>query len=160
MPQFTDALGITISLASPPQRIVSLVPSQTELLHYLGLENEVVGITKFCVHPKEWHQAKTRVGGTKQLHIGIIKELRPDLVIANKEENTKSQVEEISAFCPVYTTDVATLEDALKMIGSIGSMVKKEQEALILANCIAGRFYSIPVQGPALRAAYLIWKDP
>lgn len=160
MPQFTDALGITISLPAPPQRIISLVPSQTELLHYLGLENEVVGITKFCVHPKEWHQSKTRVGGTKQLHLDIIKELQPDLVIANKEENVREQIGEISQFCPVYTTDVSSLQDALQMIRAIGALVQREPAAMILANSIAGKFRSLPVQEPFLRAAYLIWKNP
>jgi ABC-type hemin transport system substrate-binding protein len=70
-------------------RIVSLVPSLTEYLWALGLTHEVVGITKFCVHPKEWFETKTRVGGTKQLNFNSIKQLQPDLIIANKEENTK-----------------------------------------------------------------------
>lgn len=159
MQQYTDALGITISLAHPPQRIISLVPSQTELLHYLGLESEVAGITKFCVHPKEWHQSKTRVGGTKQLHIDIIRELQPDLVIANKEENILGHIEEIRTFCPVYTTDVSSLDDALQMIRAVGALVQKECAAAILANSIQGRFSGLAVNPPK-RAAYLIWKNP
>jgi ABC-type Fe3+-hydroxamate transport system substrate-binding protein len=160
MPPFTDALGISFSLPARPQRIVSLVPSQTELLHYLGLETEVVGITKFCVHPKAWHQSKIRVGGTKQLHLDIIRELRPDLVIANKEENIREHIEEIRRFCPVFTTDVSSLHDALQMIRTIGALVQKEPAAMILAERIADKFGHLPVQQPLLRAAYLIWKNP
>ncbi len=77
-----------------PQRIVSLVPSQTELLHYLNLEQETVGITKFCLHPKEWYRTKKRIGGTKTVNLSTIKKLNPDLIIANKEENVKEQIED------------------------------------------------------------------
>jgi ABC-type Fe3+-hydroxamate transport system substrate-binding protein len=90
---FTDQLNRIIELASTPQRIVSLVPSQTELLFDLGMDETVVGITKFCVHPKEWHQSKTRVGGTKKVNIEKVISLKPDLIIANKEENLKSDIE-------------------------------------------------------------------
>lgn len=160
MPQFTDGLGITLSLDLPPQRIISLVPSQTELLHYFGLDQQVVGITKFCVHPKDWHKKKTRIGGTKNVHLDVIRNLQPDLVIANKEENVKEQVEEIRSFCPVYTTHVGCLHDALEMIFAIGRMVNKERAATVLNNCISGRFSRISHNGPLLRVAYLIWKDP
>ena len=71
----------------------SLVPSQTELLHYFNLEKEVVGLTKFCIHPNEWFQSKARVGGTKNVDFDQIKALSPDLIIANKEENTKEDIE-------------------------------------------------------------------
>ena len=85
MHSFADQLGRTIELRGTPKRIISLVPSQTELLSDLGLEDEVIGITKFCVHPSEWFRSKTKIGGTKQIHIEKIRELKPDLVIANKE---------------------------------------------------------------------------
>ncbi|MEN9549786.1 MAG: hypothetical protein RIR12_2377 [Bacteroidota bacterium] len=93
MPFYIDQIGRTISLPILPKRIVSLVPSQTELLFFLGLTYEVVGITKFCVHPSQWFNAKTKVGGTKQLHIDTIRQLQPDLIIANKEENLKEQID-------------------------------------------------------------------
>ena len=127
------------------------------MLHDQGYE--VVGITKFCVHPEEWHQGKTRVGGTKNLHLDRIRDLRPDLVIANKEENMREHIEEIRSFCPVYTTDVSSLSDALQMIRAIGALVEKEPAATILADRIAARFHRLPVL-QTLRAAYLIWKDP
>ena len=89
MPVFTDAMGRTIDLTNTPQRIISVVPSQTELLYDLGLEKEVVGITKFCIHPTEWFRTKTPVGGTKNLNLEKIKAMQPDLILANKEENVK-----------------------------------------------------------------------
>ena len=100
MQAFTDQTGRTIHLENTPQRIISLVPSQTELLFDLGLDEEVVGITKFCIHPTEWFYTKARVGGTKKLHIDIIHQLQPDLIIANKEENVKEQVEELASSLP------------------------------------------------------------
>src|SRR5688572_15950790 len=103
-----------------PQRIISLVPSQTELLYSLGLDKEVTGITKFCVHPDEWFRNKQRIGGTKNINIQKILSLQPDLVIANKEENVKEQVEEIASQVPVYVTDIGNLEDALEMTRDIG----------------------------------------
>src|ERR1700741_3198050 len=108
---FIDQTGRKISIPQIPQRIISLVPSQTELLFDLGLDKEVVGITKFCVHPPEWFQTKTRVGGTKQLKIDLIKQLQPDLIIANKEENVKEQIEELEKHFPVWISDVNNLED-------------------------------------------------
>ncbi|MFM1745602.1 MAG: hypothetical protein RLZZ630_1539, partial [Bacteroidota bacterium] len=75
----TDQTGHTNDFTSIPKRIVSLVPSQTELLADLGLEHEVVGITRFCVHPAAWHSSKTRIGGTKDPRIDQILALQPDL---------------------------------------------------------------------------------
>ncbi|HMX37384.1 MAG TPA: helical backbone metal receptor, partial [Ferruginibacter sp.] len=104
------------SLPYTPRRIISLVPSQTELLYRLGLETETVGITKFCIHPDTWYRQKTRVGGTKSLKPEIIRQLNPDLIIANKEENVQEQVETLARDYPVWVTDVNNLEDALQMI--------------------------------------------
>lgn len=89
---YTDQTGRQISLVNRPRRIVSLVPSQTELLYYLGLEEETIGITKFCLHPDDWFRNKTRVGGTKTVDVTKVMALKPDLIIANKEENQKEQI--------------------------------------------------------------------
>ena len=97
LPSFTDQLGRTIALEHTPRKIISLVPSQTELLYALDLEDEVVGITKFCTHPPSWFRTKTRIGGTKDIHPERIEALQPDLVIANKEENDREQIEKIAA---------------------------------------------------------------
>src|SRR5687768_9151412 len=112
MPFFTDQLNRTIELTARPTRIVSLVPSQTELLYDLGLEPEVVGITKFCVHPERWFREKTRIGGTKNINLEKLASLQPDLVIANKEENVREQVEALAEQFPVWVSDVNTLADA------------------------------------------------
>ena len=144
-------------------RIVSLVPSQTELLHDLGLEEEVIGITKFCVHPTKWYRNKTRVGGTKNVKIPSIQLLKPDLIIANKEENVKEQVEELAKNYDVFVTDVNNLTDAINMIKDIGLLVGKTKEALQMANKIEIKFQKLQNLTPVkrkIKAAYLIWKDP
>ncbi|MEO6489505.1 MAG: helical backbone metal receptor [Ferruginibacter sp.] len=144
-----------------PKKIISLVPSQTELLHYLGLEAETIAITKFCVHPSTWFQNKMRIGGTKALDIDKIKSLEPDLIIANKEENVKDQIESLSELCPIWVTDVNNLEDANKMIQDIGTLTGKFAEALQLVSNIKKKFKDhLRDLNFNLPAAYLIWKDP
>ena len=146
-------------LKSPPQRIVSLVPSQTELLFFLGLNQQTIGITKFCVHPAEWHQNKQRIGGTKALDIEKIISLQPDLIIANKEENVKGQVEALAAHFPVWLTDVNNLQDACMMISDIGLLTYTSQQASQLIEEINSVFNDVS-QKEMIPAAYLIWKDP
>lgn len=159
---FTDQMNRSILINHPPKRIVSLVPSQTELLHDLGLEKEVVGITKFCVHPESWFRNKTRVGGTKQVKPNIIEELQPDLIIGNKEENEQSQIEALSERYPVWMSDIQTVPDALHMIESIGSIVGKEEPAKQLAQRIRADFDAWKQErpSPTLGAAYFIWRQP
>ena len=110
-----DQLGTQHTFEKTPLRIVSLVPSQTELLYDLGLEDNIVGITKFCVHPFHFKATKTIVGGTKTIKFDKIKALQPDIIICNKEENTKEIVEELSQICPVWVTDILMIEDNLQM---------------------------------------------
>ena len=147
-----------------PKRIVSLVPSQTELLHYLGLDEETVGITKFCVHPGKWFRTKTRVGGTKAINSSIIDKLQPDLIIANKEENVKEQIEQLAKDYPVWITDVNNLEDATKMIKDIGELTSKQKEANLLLKEITTEFDNLTsedqTQNPKLQTTYLIWRNP
>jgi ABC-type Fe3+-hydroxamate transport system substrate-binding protein len=140
-------------------RIVSLVPSITELLHYLGLQDETVGITKFCVHPQLWHRTKTRVGGTKNVHADTVKALHPTLIIASKEENVKEQVELLSTFSEILLTDVSSFEDALQMIDTVGAFTGKTISAQSLIALIKHRFNQQD-QYELATAAYLIWKDP
>lgn len=144
-------------------RIVSLVPSQTELLSYLGLENEVVGITKFCIHPQKWFKEKTKVGGTKKINFEKIEHLSPDLIIANKEENVKSQVEKLSQKYDVWITDVNNLADSIKMINYIGKITNRSKHASILSLEIEKGFEklkAIASQKIKIPTAYFIWKDP
>jgi ABC-type Fe3+-hydroxamate transport system substrate-binding protein len=161
MANYTDQLGRTIELSQPPKRIISLVPSQTELLFDLGLEDEVVGITKFCVHPDHWLQYKTKIGGTKQLNTDLIDVLQPDLVIANKEENVREQVESIEKKFPVWISDIYNLESALDMIVAIGEMVDRKISAASMVTSIAEKFVSLQTGlTKRFRTAYFIWKEP
>ena len=90
-----DHLGRKLMLRATPKCIVSLVPSQTELLIDLGLEESLIGITKFCVHPENLRKEKRVVGGTKSVRIDKIEALKPDIILCNKEENTKEMVTEL-----------------------------------------------------------------
>ncbi len=159
---YTDQMGRKIVLEQQPKRIVSLVPSQTELLFDLGLDEEVVGITRFCIHPHHQFKAKTRVGGTKQLYLDRIRALKPDLIIANKEENNKEQILELANDFPVWISDIIDLTDALKMIESIGQLVQREAEAITLAREIAIAFTQLQPQPLAAlpSAVYVIWQNP
>ena len=157
----TDQIGHQIELETAPKRIVSLVPSQTELLSYLGLEDEVVGITKFCVHPKSWFQSKTRVGGTKKIHHDRIKDLEPDLIIGNKEENTKEDIQSLQNKYPVWTSDIKTIEDAINMIKAIGQVTTQQAKANQLTKQIQNKIKKLKrSKSRQLRVAYLIWKEP
>jgi ABC-type Fe3+-hydroxamate transport system substrate-binding protein len=163
MPIRKDQTGRDIEIPSNPQRIISIVPSQTELLFDLGLGEEVIGITKFCIHPDEWFRNKTRIGGTKTLNLEKIRQLKPDLIIANKEENTKEQVEELAKEFPVWTSNIQTLDEALDMIQSVGNIVGKNEKAIELVQQICAKFDDLKKinSNPAKpKAAYLIWKDP
>ncbi len=146
MPVYHDQLGREVNLPAAPKRIISVVPSQTELLFYLGLSDKVVGITKFCIHPADKFKSTTIVGGTKQLDIEKIKALQPDLIIANKEENERSQVEELITFCPVWISDIYDLPGAVDMIERVGALVNKESEAKSLANLLHNNLIAFPLR--------------
>jgi ABC-type Fe3+-hydroxamate transport system substrate-binding protein len=160
----TDQLGRKVQINRFPKRIVSVVPSQTELLADLGLEEQVSGITGFCRHPDRWYRSKARVGGTKQLRLDNIRTLSPDLILANKEENDREQLETLMQEFPVWVSDIHTLSDAEEMIRSVGRITGTDAKAEALAQEIGRRFHSWsdkhPVQERPLRVAYLIWKDP
>lgn len=160
MPTYTDMTGRMVDIPFPPKRIVSVVPSQTELLYDLGLDDEVVGITKFCVHPNQWFRTKKRIGGTKTLHIDAIKQLQPDLIIANKEENTREQIEELAAQLPVWISDIQTITEGLQMIDQVGNITGKHQQARQLVAEITREFAAIDKSATPKRVAYFIWRDP
>lgn len=155
---FTDQLNNTIEIQSFPKRIISLVPSQTELLWDLGLREEIVGITKFCIHPKKLFESAPRIGGTKIFNFEKIRELKPDLIIGNKEENEQKQIEALQKEFTVWMSDIFTLDDALKTINAIGALVNKKEEALLISNNINRSF--VDLNKINKRVLYLIWKDP
>ena len=157
---FFDQTGRSISLDKAPSRIISLVPSQTELLFDLGVTQEVIGITKFCIHPPAWLQTKTRVGGTKQLKMDIINQLQPDLIIANKEENVKEQIEYLENYFPVWISDVNNLNDAYEMIQQVGIITNKEEAAQEMILQIIKNFVQLQTTEHKLKTAYLIWQQP
>ncbi len=147
-------------LPSYPRKLISLVPSQTELLHFFGLEKEVIGITKFCIHPLEWFKNKARIGGTKTINIPMVQKLQPDLIIANKEENVKEQVEILAKEFAVWVTDVNSLEDAFIMINDIGGLTDKKKEAEKLIENVKNEFLNIPYVSIPVRSCYVIWRNP
>ncbi len=153
-------LHSTLEFLNKPVRIISLVPSQTELLFHLGLEATVVGITKFCIHPANWQKTKVIVGGTKNINIEKIKSLNPDLIIANKEENVENQIMELSKHFPVWVSDVSNLKDALEMINDIGQLTKTASTAHQLIIEIETGFKNLPFNANKIKTCYLIWKDP
>jgi len=154
-------LKSTTELNKKPTRIISLVPSQTELLHFLELELETIGITKFCVHPSSWHREKIKIGGTKNIDIDKIMALEPDLIIANKEENVKEQVEKLALDFNVWVTDVNNFNDSLQMIYDVGAITKKETKANSLIQSIKKEFEQNQHPLNILKnVVYLIWKDP
>ncbi|MCH8554010.1 MAG: helical backbone metal receptor [Schleiferiaceae bacterium] len=155
-----DMLGRSVVVPSAPKRIVSLVPSQTELLFDLGLRDEVVGITRFCEHPRQWFLSKQRVGGTKQVKMDRLHALQPDLVLANKEENTEEMVAEISDVAPVWVSDVRTLSDACVMIEQIASLVRKVNQGQIIAADVRRNFDALQPTAQPKKVLYVIWKSP
>jgi ABC-type Fe3+-hydroxamate transport system substrate-binding protein len=159
MPSAKDARGQRISLDASPDRIVSLVPSQTELLAYLDLDDEVVGITRFCERPEHWRSEKTIVGGTKEVDVDTVRDLEPHLILANHEENTADDVAALDDVAPVFVTEVKTVEDALQMIRTVGELTDTSDQTSTLAGNIISRFESLP-SVPPLRAAYFIWREP
>ena len=161
MLELRDQIGVKLVLDAPAKRIVSIVPSQTELLFDLGLDVEIVGITKFCVHPKAWFETKRRVGGTKNLNLEMISSLSPDLIIANKEENTKEDIEWLQARFNVYTSDILNLKQAYSMMRDVGRLVGREVESIKWIDSIENeRLIHAHFGGSQGNALYLIWNNP
>ncbi len=159
----TDQLGNYFEFDQRPQRIISLVPSQTELLYYWGLEERVVGITKFCIHPKEWYRTKPRVGGTKNIDLDKIHALKPDIIIANKEENSKEDIALLQQYYPVWLSDLICLEDVFDLFYRLGNLLDVVKEAAELSQQIQTNFARLREEistSNKLKVAYFIWQNP
>lgn len=149
-----------VTLNRVPRRIISLVPSQTEFLYDLGLEKELVGITKFCVHPKSLFNSCPRIGGTKQLDLEKIKALKPDLIVGNKEENTREQIEDLSKEFPVWMSDVNTLEDAFAMMTDLSDLCGKGTPGNTLIKSCRESMSACEGLFSGQSALYLMWYNP
>ncbi|NRD22974.1 ABC transporter substrate-binding protein [Winogradskyella litoriviva] len=159
---YTDQLNRTVELSKQPKRIISLVPSQTELLVDFGLESLIVGVTKFCVHPKHLRISKAVVGGTKQINIDKIKALQPDIILCNKEENTKEIISELEEITPLHISDINNLEDCFELINMYGEIfnIKRTTSTLISNIKIEREVFQGQNKSRPLKVAYFIWKKP
>lgn len=154
-----DQMGFEVNLETLPRRIVSLVPSQTELLYDLGLEDRIVGVTKFCVHPGHARRTKSVIGGTKNFDLDRLVSLSPDLVIGNKEENYPEGIAFLRERYPVWMSDIGSLEDALAMIDSVSRLTAEPAKGAFLIREIREKFGALK-KLPSLRALYLMWFNP
>ncbi len=158
-----NLLDLNFSYTNSVHRIVSLVPSQTELLVDLGLEKHIVGITKFCIHPINLRKKKAIVGGTKNIHIDKIKALKPSIILCNKEENTK----EIVAFCkqiaPTHVSDIFTIKDSLALVQLYGNLFSCQVKAKAMIQeikILKADFENFIATKKTIKVAYFIWKNP
>lgn len=155
-----DQIGHITETKKPVKRIVSLVPSITEYLCDIGLKEHLVGITKFCIKPEELFEKCTKIGGTKQLKLNLIETLQPDLIIANKEENTKEDIDYLRELFPVYISDVNTLEESYEMMLHVGELTDKRVESTKMVNKIQNLMSELKNKFMGHRVAYFIWKKP
>lgn len=156
----TDALGRAVILPRPPERIVSLVPSTTETLFALGLAPRVAGVTRFCIRPEPDVRGKARVGGTKRVDFRKLRALQPELILANKEENRREEVEALAAEFPVFVQYPVTVEQARRDVLDLGRLAGAEDEAERLARGIAAALEEARPASAPVRVAYLIWRNP
>lgn len=149
--------------AGDPHRIVSLVPSHTETLHDLGLADRVVGRTRFCIHPAPWVDGIPAVGGTKDAKLERILELRPDLVVCDKDENPKALVEALQAAgVPVLWSEIDSVGDAAGFIEELGTACGVPEAARIAAESTLRTLLEVrpsPALGP-VPVFCPIWHNP
>lgn len=157
--RFTDHISREITVPSHPKRIVSICPAITETLFALGAKERLVGRTKFCIFPKHEVDTLPTIGGTKDPNVEKIKAIKPDLILAEKEENTKESVEELSAIAPVVVLEVQTLADSYRLIKDLGQLTCHETEAKKLLTQACKEMESLAKSKKA-RALYLIWRKP
>ena len=155
--QLQDQIGRTITLSTASKTVVCLVPSITEYIWDLGIE--VIGLTKFCVHPPEARKKSTVIGGTKNPKIEKIIALQPDLIIANQEENRLEDIEALEKEFPVYVSKVEGLESALEMMMHLGVLLDRQEKAENICLKINSLWSNLPQLGPG-KCIYLIWQEP
>ncbi|WP_042142360.1 ABC transporter substrate-binding protein [Paucisalibacillus sp. EB02] len=155
----TDHLGRTVTFSHPPKRIISLVPAITETMYHLNLEDTIVGRTRFCIFPQEKVLMAKNIGGTKDINLDRINQLKPDLILAEKEENTKEIVKTLEKHYPVFVFEVQKELDVYRMIKDLGRLTNRNDESFQMVKEIQHQFDTLPhVNGKS--AAYVIWKNP
>src|SRR5690625_3772748 len=159
MQEIVDHVNRKVTYRFPPERIISLAPAITNTLYSLNLENEIIGRTRFCIHPSNQVEKAVNIGGTKDVKIDRIHKLNPDLIIAEKEENTKEIVEQLEQYYPVFVFEVQTVDDAFRMMTDLGDIVNRQIEATSLITEIKRTFINLP-QFQRKKVAYVIWKHP
>ncbi|WP_457616974.1 ABC transporter substrate-binding protein [Lutibacter sp.] len=163
MKTIKDQLNRTLTIEHSPTRIISLVPSQTELLYDMALEKELIGITKFCVHPFHLKATKEIVGGTKKVNFDKIKNLNPDFILCNKEENTLEMIQELETIAPTYVSDIHNLTAAKELIFDLGQLLNRRTEATAILAKIDFKlsdFKQFMKDRPFKKVAYFIWANP
>lgn len=158
MIELKDHTGRQLLLPQFPQRIVSLVPSLTETLIDAGLESKLIGRTKFCIHPAEVVHKIPVTGGTKNPKTDKILALRPDLIIANKEENRKEDIDTLAQTVPVYVSNIQNLRELTLFMEDMAAIFPQSGAAEI--KCRFEEFPKPDSNPKTFRSCYLIWKDP
>jgi ABC-type Fe3+-hydroxamate transport system substrate-binding protein len=164
MKEFRDAIGTLHSPAGSDARIVSLVPSITELVCDLGLTDQLVGRTGFCIHPREVLRSVPKVGGTKDVDLDVVRRLAPTHVILNLDENRKETADALAKFVPhLVVTHPLAPEDNPPLYRLIGGIFGRDAEAEALCRRfdeVLGEARAALAGAPRRRVLYLIWKNP
>lgn len=154
-----DMVGRLVKVSKPIQRIVSLVPSQTEFLYEIGLKDKIVGQTVFCIHPKAHFKKAEKIGGTKKVRYEDLDALQPDFIICNKEENSSEIVDTLAQKYPVWVSDIKNIDDALYMMRALGELLQAKTETDALLERI-----ELSLKQSKIRhhysCLYLVWRKP
>ena len=159
-----DASGVVVTLPAPPRRIVSLIPSITEILFALGLGDAVVGCTIYCTQPPDGVSTKTRIGGEKNPKLDLIRELQPDLVVANVEENVRAHVDTLRDWnIPVYVTYPRTVLEGIRLIRQMGQLTGAEERGHDMASALEAQLVEVRARRAGRAPARVfcpIWRHP
>ncbi|WP_144510817.1 ABC transporter substrate-binding protein [Bacillus sp. FJAT-22090] len=154
----TDHTGRQVTIPVSPKRIISICPAITETLFALGLENEIIGRTKYCIFPEGIVENVPIVGGTKEVSEEKVRALQPDLILAEKEENTEAIVHALEKIAPVFVLEVQSIKEAYRFTHTLGVLTNKESEANKLIEACRAVFPSFSIHSK--NATYVIWRKP
>jgi len=158
-----DQTGRTLTLSAPPRRIVSLVPSVTEVLYAIGAEDLLVGVTDFCDYPPE-AKRKPHVGGMLSPNLETLVTLKPDLVVATRSGNTEDTFDQLKRLgIPVYLADPTTVSEVLRLVSNLGELTGHRDGAAAVDKDIERRIEAVRdrVAGrPLPRVLYVLWPEP